>query len=98
MGQGDNFRQLLISLKRDGQTSSDVGGFDGVFQPSSEVVVVNRSEDLRFSPQPPKRRTLDHAMAIEVERVAKRIIGLDVGASTGLGRLDSVGGVCLALR
>jgi hypothetical protein len=73
VGQGDDFGEPFVRTQSRRECPGDVGHLQRMRQARAEVVVVRRAEDLRLALESSKRRALDDAVTIDLERAPQPI-------------------------
>ena len=80
VGERDRLGERFIGTQGGGEAPRDLGCFQCVRQPGSEMVMQRRREHLRLVFESSESRALDDTMAVKLERTSQRIGRFGVGA------------------
>jgi hypothetical protein len=89
--------EILVEAERAAERTGDLRGFDRMRQACSVVVAFMVDENLGLVLEPAKRRAVNDAIAIALERQAEAVLGLGVHPPLRVGATGCVRGQRLRL-
>ena len=90
MGQRQRLGEILIAAQRPRQGARDLRDFQRMRQPGAVLIAFMGDEDLGLFLQAPEGAGMDNAVAIALEGIAHRTVGLGKQPSTRLRRMAGV--------
>ena len=91
MDQRDRLGEILVAAQRARQRAGDLRHLDRVGEPGAVVVALVGDEHLRLVLQPAEGGRMDDAVAVALERRARRALRLAIEAAARTRRIGGIG-------